>query len=113
MEFDTPLNQAHSKVRKSEKLLRSGKFEEAILLQDRIVELLTEALEDASDPKIRESLNLQIEHHHKQKQIICYKQASWEHICQQLANLQVKMSNVSASGSGDGLQVTDFELVYH
>jgi len=108
MEFDTPLNQAHSKVRKSEKLLRSGKFEEAILLQDRIVELLTEALEDATDPKIRESLKLQIEHHNKQKKIISYKQASWEHICQQLANLQVKMSNVSASGSGDGLQDSIF-----
>ena len=106
MEFDTPLNKAHCQVRKSEKLLKTGKFDEAIALQDRIVELLKEALEDANDAKVHESLVLQIEYHTKQKQLIGHKQASWEHFCKQLANLQVKMSNVSGSaGSGDGLQV--------
>jgi len=104
MEFKTPLNAAHSNVRKSEKLLKSGKFEEAISLQDRIVELLSEALTETSDASVRESLRLQVEHHEKQKLLISHKQASWENFCQQLANLQTKMSNVSASGSGDGLQ---------
>ena len=105
MEFKTPLNAAHSNVRKSEKLLKSGKFEEAISLQDRIVELLSEALTETSDASVRESLRLQVAHHEKQKLLISHKQASWENFCQQLANLQTKMSNVSASGSGDGLQV--------
>lgn len=87
MEFDSPLNRAHSNVRKSENLQKTGKFQEAIELQDKIVELLAEALEGARDNKIRESLILQIENHKQQKQVM------------------VKMSNVSASGSGDGLQV--------
>ena len=105
MEFDSPLNRAHSNVRKSEKLQKTGKFLEAIELQDKIVELLAESLSDAKDEKIRESLSLQIENHKRQKQLIFYKQARWDKLCQQLANIQIKMSNVSASGSGDGLQV--------
>ena len=105
MEFDSPLNRAHSNVRKSEKLQKTGKFQEAIELQDKIVELLAESLEGTRDKKIRESLILQIENHKQQKQVIFYKQARWDKLCQQLNNLQVKMSNVSASGSGDGLQV--------
>ena len=113
MEFETPLNKAHCQVRKSEKLLKTGKFDEAIALQDRIVELLTEALADAKDSKVHESLVLQIEYHTKQKQLIGHKQASWEHFCKQLANLQVKMSNVSGSaGSGDGLQVTNAMFIF-
>jgi len=106
MELDTPLNKAHSQVRKSEKLIRVGKFEEAISLQDRIVELLEEALLDAKDSNVRDSLHLQIEHHKKQKKLIAYKRASWENLCQQLVNLQAKMSN--ASSSGDGLQDSIF-----
>ena len=105
MEFDSPLNRAHSNVRKSEKLQKIGKFEEAIQLQEKIVELLEESLAEARDEKIRESLSLQIEVHKQQKQVIFYKQVRWDKLCQQLANLQVKMSNASASGSGDGLQV--------
>ena len=105
MEFDTPLNKAHVNVRKSEKLLRSGRFEEAIELQDQIVTLLKEALEDAKENKIRESLKLQIDYHKQQKQIIAYKKTSWERLCQQLTDLQVKMSNDSNSVSGVGLQV--------
>jgi len=108
MEFDSPLNRAHSNVRKSEKLQKTGKFLEAIELQDKIVELLAESLSDAKDEKIRESLSLQIENHKRQKQVIFYKQARWDKLCQQLANIQVKMSNVSASGSGDGLQDSIF-----
>ena len=108
MELDTPLNKAHCQVRKSEKLIRVGKFEEAISLQDRIVELLTEALVDASDSNVKDSIELQIKHHKKQKDLIAYKRATWENLCQQLVNLQAKMSNVS--GSGDGLQVIKFKL---
>ena len=105
MEFDTPLNKAHVNVRKSEKLLKSGRFEEAKELQDQIVNLLKEALEDAKEQKIKESLELQIEYHCQQKQIIAYKKTSWERLCQQLTDLQVKMNNESNSTSGVGLQV--------
>ena len=110
MEFDSPLNQAHRNVRKSEKLQKTGKFQEAIDLQDKIVDLLAESLEGVRDEKIRESISLQIENHKQQKQVIFYKQARWDKLCQQLNNLQVKMSNVSASGSGDGLQVCTISL---
>ena len=111
MEFDTPLNKAHVNVRKSEKLLKCGRFEEAIELQDRIVKLLKEALEDAKEKNIRDSLELQIEYHSQQKHIIAYKKTSWERLCQQLTDLQVKMSNESNSASGVGLQVLLFYIL--
>ena len=40
MEFKTPLNEAHNQVRKSEKFLKNRNFDEAVELQDKIVQLL-------------------------------------------------------------------------
>ena len=40
MEFKTPLNEAHNEVRKAEKLLKNRNFDEAVELQDKIVQLL-------------------------------------------------------------------------
>ena len=108
MEFQTPLNQAHAKVRKAEKFLKTRKFDEAVELQDRIVELLQEALLEARDCKLEESIKAQIELHSKQKELIRVKQASWEEFCRQVANLQIRMSNISGDGSGDGLQDSIF-----
>ena len=105
MEFQTPLNQAHAQVRKAEKFLKTRKFDEAVELQDRIVELLEEALLETRDCKLEESIRAQIESHSKQKELIRVKQASWEEFCRQVANLQIRMSNISGDGSGDGLQV--------
>ena len=66
-----------------------------------------EALLDATDCKIQESLQAQIEFHRKQKDLIRVKQASWEEFCRQVASLQIRMSNISADGSSaDGLQVS-------
>ena len=66
-----------------------------------------EALLDARDLKIQESLRAQIEFHRKQKDLIRVKQASWEEFCRQVASLQIRMSNISADGSSaDGLQVS-------
>ena len=126
MEFKTPLNEAHNEVRKAENFLKNRNFHEAIELQDRIVQLLEgkynefyskisplisptflEALLDARDLKIKESLRAQIEFHRKQTDLIRVKQASWEEFCRQVASLQIRMSNISADGSSaDGLQVS-------
>ena len=40
MEFKTPLNEAHNQVRKAEKFLKNRHFDEAVELQDKIVQLL-------------------------------------------------------------------------
>ena len=40
MEFKTPLNEAHNQVRKAEKFLKNRNFDEAVELQDKIVQLL-------------------------------------------------------------------------
>lgn len=105
MEVSTPLNQAHFYVRKAEKLTKTGKFEEAIALQDRIVDQLQLALLEAEDTKVRESLELQIEFHRKEKGLISERAAQWEHFCRQLTSLQLKMSSASVS---DGLQDSIF-----
>merc|ERR1719348_1228684 len=105
MEVSTPLNQAHFYVRKAEKLTKTGKFEEAITLQDRIVDQLQLALLEAEDTKVRESLELQIEFHTKEKGLISERAAQWERFCRQLTSLQLKMSSASVS---DGLQDSIF-----
>ena len=108
MEFQTPLNQAHSYVRRAEKFFKTRKFDEAIELQDKIVELLSEALSEARDPKLEESIRAQIEFHSKQKEVIRVKAVNWEEFCRAVAALQIRMSNISGDGSGDGLQDSIF-----
>ena len=102
MEFQTPLNQAHSQVRRAEKFVKTRKFDEAIELQDQIVQLLNEALAEARDPKLEESIRAQIEFHSKQKEVIRVKSANWEEFCRAVAALQIRMSNISGDGSGAG-----------
>merc|ERR1712241_111632 len=78
---------------------------EAITLQDRIVDQLQLALLEAEDTKVRESLELQIEFHTKEKGLISERAAQWERFCRQLTSLQLKMSSASVS---DGLQDSIF-----
>ena len=112
MEFQTPLNQAHSQVRKAENFLKTRKFDEAVELQDKIVELLREALAEARNAGLETSIRAQIEFHLKQKEVIRVKAARWEEFCLAVAALQVRM-NVSGDGSADadGLQVETFRLI--
>ena len=109
MEFQTPLNQAHSQVRKAENFLKTRKFDEAVELQDKIVELLREALAEARNAGLETSIRAQIDFHLKQKEVIRVKAARWEEFCLAVAALQVRM-NVSGDGSADadGLQVETF-----
>ena len=103
MEFSSHLNQAHLLNRASEKQLRRGKFEEASLSQEKVVESLSEALGDCKDQKIRQSIQLQITHHQKQKRLILLKKRKCEKITKDLRNLQIKMAAVGLK-DGDNLQ---------
>lgn len=104
MELSTPLNRAHFLVREAERLLKKGKFEESIEHQDQIIVLLAEARDQSKvDNKVKESLDLQIKHHNKQKSVITRKQKQCEKFTKDLKNLQIKMANANLQDA-DGLQ---------
>jgi len=100
MELHTPLNQAHYRAREADRLLKKGKFEEAINLQDKIVDLLELAKADSNDNKITESLDLQIKHHIKQKLVITQKPSRCEKFSKDLKNLQLKMAKANLQDAG-------------
>ena len=104
MEISTPLNQAHYLGRQADKLVKTGKFEEAVKLQDKIVELLQLALEEATDNKVKESLELQIKFHTKQKEVIGQRKRRCEKFNKELTNLKIKMEKANLAAA-DGLQV--------
>jgi len=108
MEHKSPLNEAHFNARQAERLLKKGKFQEAISQQDKIVALLELAKADSTDNKVTESLDLQIEHHLKQKLIITQKQVRCQRFSKDLKNLQQKMAkaNVEEAGLQDSIYRT-------
>jgi len=97
MELDTPLNRAHLMVRQADRLVKQGKFQEAIQLQDRIVTELEAARSHSKDNKVTESLGLQIQHHIKQKLVIAQRRSKYT---KDLRNLQIKMAKASVQDAG-------------
>merc|ERR1711936_1326206 len=83
------------------KLVKCGKFEEAVSKQDKIVELLSLALGEASDKKVRESLELQIKYHSKQKEVIGQKKKKYKELTKK------KMAKEKLAAD-DGLQDSIF-----
>ncbi|XP_013383158.1 nuclear receptor-binding factor 2 [Lingula anatina] len=72
--MDSPLNKAHRQERKAEALLRSGKFDEAVECHQQAAEYLLKAQSLTRVEKALESLQLQHDHHIKQKAVIRAKQ---------------------------------------
>jgi len=107
MELSTPLNQAHFLGRQADKLVRTGKFEEAVNLQDKITECLQEALKEATNNKVIESLELQIKFHQKQKDVIGQRKKRCEKFSKELKNLKIKMEKANLAAA-DGLQDSIF-----
>merc|ERR1711997_853806 len=100
MELETPLNKAHFLVREAERLLKKGKFGEAVKLQDQIVTLLEAAKADSRDNKVTESIELQIKHHIRQKVVITQRQSRCEKYTKDLKNLQLKMAKANLLDAG-------------
>jgi len=100
MELETPLNKAHFLVREAERLLKKGKFGEAVKLQDKIVTLLEAAKADSRDNKVTESIELQIKHHIRQKVVITQRQSRCEKYTKDLKNLQLKMAKANLQDAG-------------
>jgi len=107
MELSTPLNQAHFLGRQADKLVRTGKFEEAVSLQDKIIKCLQEALKETTNNKVIESLELQIKFHQKQKDVIGQRQKRCEKFSKELKNLKIKMEKANLAAA-DGLQDSIF-----
>jgi len=100
MELETPLNKAHFLVREAERLLKKGKFGEAVKLQDKIVTLLEAAKADSRDNKVTDSIELQIKHHIRQKVVITQRQSRCEKYTKDLQNLQLKMAKANLQDAG-------------
>ena len=100
MELETPLNKAHFLVREAERLLKKGKFGEAVKLQDQIVTLLEAAKADSRDNKVTDSIELQIKHHIRQKVVITQRQSRCEKYTKDLKNLQLKMAKANLQDAG-------------
>jgi hypothetical protein len=66
------------------------------------------ALAESKDNKVVESLELQIQHHHKQKQIIGLRQARYEKITKNLHTIQQRMEKANILQDADNLQVSIF-----
>ena len=98
------MNEAHLLGRQADKLVKSGRWEEAVGLQDKIVEQLEKALVDVTDRGIIESLEQQIVFHGKQKERITQRRKRCEKINKELVNLRIKMEKANLAAA-DGLQV--------
>jgi len=96
MEFSSDLNTAHLLSRSSDRLLKKFKFADAVEQQDQVISSLTSALVGCKDEKIRQSIELQIQFHTKQKTLISIKKNKFK---KDLRNLQIKMA---ATGLKDG-----------
>jgi len=96
MELPSHLNSAHRESRTADKLIRQGKHQQAIDAQQVVIQHLQAALLECQDSKVSESLRLQIEHHHKQEQVIRYRQARINNITRNIAELQKRMENATS-----------------
>lgn len=67
---DSPLNLAHQQNRKADRLLATGKYEEAISCHVRAADLLKEAMKLTECEQARVSLELQRDSHIKQQRLI-------------------------------------------
>uniref|UniRef100_A0A3P8VRT0 Nuclear receptor binding factor 2b n=1 Tax=Cynoglossus semilaevis TaxID=244447 RepID=A0A3P8VRT0_CYNSE len=67
---ESPLNMAHQQCRKAERLVTSGKYEEAIACHVKAADLLTDALKKTECDQARLSMELQRDSHIKQQRLI-------------------------------------------
>merc|ERR1712126_66845 len=97
MELASNLNQAHYLAREAERLLKRKKFDAALALQDRIVDLLELAKADSTNNKVTQSIELQILHQLKQKLVITQKRDNYT---KDLHNLHLRMAKASIQDAG-------------
>jgi len=95
MEIESNLNTAHRLSRQAEKLIKKGKYQEAIDVHQQIVHYLQIALSECKDRKIETSLRLQLEHHSKQKEVINLKEARINKLTKNLQNLHLRMETAA------------------
>ncbi|KAG7472955.1 nuclear receptor-binding factor 2 [Solea senegalensis] len=67
---DSPLNLAHQQCRKADRLVASGKYEEAISCHVKAADLLTDAMKTTECEQARLSMELQRDSHIKQQRLI-------------------------------------------
>jgi len=103
MEIESNLNTAHRLSRQAEKYIKRGKYQEAIETHQQIVEYLKLSLSGCQDPKVKISLELQLQHHSKQKEVINLKEARINKLTKNLKNLQLRMET-AAQQEKDSLQ---------
>ena len=74
--------------------------------------MLRLALADTKDNKVSESLELQIEHHTKQKRILALRHSHYDKIAKNLHNIQQRMEKTNLLQDADTLQVSTFSAFF-
>jgi len=95
MEISSELNTAHRLARQADKLVKQGKHQQAIDVQVQVVEALRSALKECEDKKVSDCINLQIQYHQREQQVIKLQEARFQKITKNLQNLQKRMENAS------------------
>ncbi|XP_071792606.1 nuclear receptor-binding factor 2-like [Asterias amurensis] len=74
MDPDSPLNRAHQMERQAERMLLSGRYDQAVICYNQAAENLSEAMNHTQDPSAILSLQLQLANLLKQPQIVRKRQ---------------------------------------
>jgi hypothetical protein len=102
---NSPLNKAHQLDRRAEALLKQKKFDETMECHNNAMRYLYEALQLTENPRSKESIQLQIDHHHKQVEALKVKKTQYENLRRYYESLKNRVVNFDCiCENGESLQ---------
>jgi hypothetical protein len=102
---NSPLNKAHQLDRRAEALLKQKKFDETMECRNNAMRYLYEALQLTENPRSKESIQLQIDHHHKQVEALKVKKTQYENLRRYHESLKNRVVNFDCiCENGESLQ---------
>jgi hypothetical protein len=102
---NSPLNKAHQLDRRAEALLKQKKFDETMECRNNAMRYLYEALQLTENPRSKESIQLQIDHHHKQVEALKVKKTQYENLRRYYESLKNRVVNFDCiCENGESLQ---------
>jgi hypothetical protein len=97
--------QAHQLDRRAEALLKQKKFDETMECHNNAMRYLYEALQLTENPRSKESIQLQIDHHHKQVEALKVKKTQYENLRRYHESLKNRVVNFDCiCENGESLQ---------
>jgi hypothetical protein len=102
---NSPLNKAHQLDRRAEALLKQKKIDETMECRNNAMRYLYEALQLTENPRSKESIQLQIDHHHKQVEALKVKKTQYENLRRYHESLKNRVVNFDCiCENGESLQ---------